>query len=166
MGIQIKSIQRNAIILAAGLLAGLQGAQATTCTEILQNEVAIRAQAKSEFVQGLKVSAYIMVPLTIIFPIWGGAFDLIEGVSTGGAAIRLRTAEKALEIYTEAWGSGGKASERLYRKFKRHYPETRATYTEFLAAIHEADVNGEGCEQGKIPGKRKIMTVLDAKELD
>jgi hypothetical protein len=166
MGNQIKAIRNRFFILIAGALLGIQGAQATTCTEMLQNEVAIRAQAKSEFVQSLKVSAYIMVPLTIIFPYWGGAFDLVEGVSTGVSAIRLRNAEKALEIYTEAWGSGGKASERLFRKFKRHYPESRASYSEFLAAIHDADVSGEGCDQGKIPNKRQIMTVLDAKELN
>lgn len=166
MGHQFKAVRKLTFTLIAGVALGIQGANATTCTEILQAEVAVRAQAKAEFVQGLKVSAYIMVPLTIIFPIWGGAFDVIEGVSTAGAAIRLRTAEKALEIYTEAWGSGGKASERLYRKFKRHYPETRASYSEFLAAIHDADISGEGCEAGKIPGKRQIMTVLDAKELD
>ncbi len=95
---------------------------------------------------------------------WGlaGVYAGTMGAATVVMEISFKEVDNAVGLFVHAGIGKGPRLDKLWRKFKRKYPQEAAkiTYKMFAESIHKADLDGSACAAGKIPTKKGLMKIV------
>ncbi len=149
------------IVLLLSTLSTSYADSSRTCAEIVAEKNAVLEHENRFATNDVGLTLFVGIPMSIIFP-----YALLFPATAVGfkidAMIKVKNSRDVLAIYEEAANSGGKKTKKLFKKIQKAQPESQMTYIDFLNAINESNLNGEGCAAKKI-NKSEILRTIEIK---